>query len=471
MGGIVVKMRNVKCSDGNDLNECVQGSHQEECAVELERKACIQKHKSTDMYHALNNKEENESHQKTSRMPSHLYISSSNSDNSQSSLQSTRDPKQLQGDRLMMKNIPVFIKFKSKLGSPATPIYSPTANLRRISQLTVDISSDSSSEENSLVTIKSCLQKSISISFSSFDSSFSSIESDSSSSDVDFTTSQQEGQVYDWLNSTSSSEIVADTITGNDLDFVTKSRMLNVAKISIPYLCPKTESASHFVRSQYCVKNSKMRQNVESIRDVNSHIVKDTMTVSRKKADLPTDKPDARSGNWLTNRLIVNQYIILHDLGKGSYAQVRLCKEKTTNSLFAMKIMNKSLLGRKLPGSSSVMEGVKREIAIMKKLRHYHVLRLYEVINDPSCNKLYLVLEYMKGGDLYRPEPMNDVEVWRVSIQVLLGLSYLHQNNIIHGDIKPQNILLNDHGDVKIADFGISKILEGDEKQLDTTGS
>ena len=108
------------------------------------------------------------------------------------------------------------------------------------------------------------------------------------------------------------------------------------------------------------------------------------------------------------------------------------------------------------------------------------VLRLYEVMDDPKVNKLYLVLEYMKGGDLmqiqqgdsksYSCQAMNDNQVWRVLEQVAQGLKYLHHQNIIHGDIKPQNILLLkppiDTGIVKIADFGISKTLESGNTTL-----
>eukprot|EP00814_Leptocylindrus_danicus_P006247 CAMPEP_0116009484 /NCGR_PEP_ID=MMETSP0321-20121206/3459_1 /TAXON_ID=163516 /ORGANISM="Leptocylindrus danicus var. danicus, Strain B650" /LENGTH=865 /DNA_ID=CAMNT_0003478453 /DNA_START=29 /DNA_END=2627 /DNA_ORIENTATION=+ len=189
--------------------------------------------------------------------------------------------------------------------------------------------------------------------------------------------------------------------------------------------------------------------------------VKDTVTVKRKKASLPQQKPNATSGNWLTNRYIVNDYILLNELGKGSYAEVRLCKEKTSDRLFAIKIMSKQFLRKK-----NFMDDVKREVAIMKKLRHENVLRLYEVIDD-----LYLVLEYMKRGDLYSTNALGDNRIWSIARQILRGLSYLHRNSIVHGDIKPQNLLLGEDGRVKIADFGISKMLQGNEKQLETAGT
>lgn len=131
------------------------------------------------------------------------------------------------------------------------------------------------------------------------------------------------------------------------------------------------------------------------------------------------------------------------------------------------------MLNKKKNGKTSetYFEDIKREIAIMKKLLHPNVLRLYEVLDDPKVNKLYLVLEYMKQGDLmkllkdreeeYRAHQLsqststsndgairpggatgytmlNDIEFWNIFRQVTHGVRYLHYQNIVHGDIKPQ---------------------------------
>ncbi|GMH50991.1 hypothetical protein TL16_g00921 [Triparma laevis f. inornata] len=176
----------------------------------------------------------------------------------------------------------------------------------------------------------------------------------------------------------------------------------------------------------------------------------------------------------------------MNPLGQGSYAEVRLCKEKTRDELYAIKIMNKDLLMKKSVGmSSTFMDDVKREIAIMKKLRHDHVLQLYEVLDDPKVNKLYLVLQYCKNGDLMQMtkgnartnscNPLTDLQVWDVTRQIMKGLKYLHDNDIVHGDIKPQNLLVDKDFVIKIADFGISKMIESSEgekeKLLETAGT
>jgi [calcium/calmodulin-dependent protein kinase] kinase len=220
------------------------------------------------------------------------------------------------------------------------------------------------------------------------------------------------------------------------------------------------------------------------------HTVKETKDIKRNKAQLPSALTHAKptTGNWLKKRYIVNNYILLDVLGTGSYGEVRLCKDRTTDNLFAVKIISKDLLKKKKAGNTSetYFEDIKREIAIMKKLLHPNVLRLYEVLDDPHVNKMYLVLEYMKKGDLINVlqerdtnnkdkkekeeknkfTPLPEAELWNIFRQVVSGIRYLHYQNIVHGDIKPQNLLVSEDGVVKIADFGISKMLHGSAQKL-----
>ena len=170
-----------------------------------------------------------------------------------------------------------------------------------------------------------------------------------------------------------------------------------------------------------------------------------------------------------------------------------MCKDRTSDHLYAIKIISKDLLKKKKNGNTSetYFEDIKREIAIMKKLLHPNVLRLFEVLDDPNVNKMYLVLEYMKKGDLInilkgrevKPAegqekdtrtsaiksvftPLSDQELWNIFRQVAAGIRYLHYQNIVHGDIKPQNLLVGEDGVVKIADFGIAKMLHASGQKL-----
>ncbi|KAG6604582.1 CAMKK/CAMKK-META protein kinase [Phytophthora cinnamomi] len=207
--------------------------------------------------------------------------------------------------------------------------------------------------------------------------------------------------------------------------------------------------------------------------------IRDTKIVKKKKAELPQHNlphPVPKFGDWLNSRTMINNYIILESLGTGGYAEVKLCKEKQSGKLYAMKFISRDVMKKDKLGKQSKLDDIKREIAIMKKLNHPNVLRLYEVMDDPKMNKLFLVLEYMKHGDMLsfqkkkHPQGMlenlRDRDLHSVFLQVILGLAYLHEQKIVHGDIKPQNLLVGEKDVVKIADFGISQSLYGSKQKI-----
>ena len=148
-----------------------------------------------------------------------------------------------------------------------------------------------------------------------------------------------------------------------------------------------------------------------------------------------------------------------------------------SDKLYAIKIIDKqNMKSSQLGKKQANYEDIKREIEIMKLLNHKNVLRLYEVMDDPKVNKLYLVIEHMQFGDLLsmikdpnnegKYKPLTDYELWSLFLQVLDGLKYLHDKKIVHGDIKPQNLLVGEGGIVKIADFGISQTLFASKQKL-----
>lgn len=105
-----------------------------------------------------------------------------------------------------------------------------------------------------------------------------------------------------------------------------------------------------------------------------------------------------------------------------------------------------------------------QEIDIMKQLNHPNIIRLIEVINDNNSDLLLLIMDYAKFGELMKWDeelPLDDdtaitcipgqdifteMEAQSIAKDILLGLDYLHSNHIIHRDIKPQNIMLDEHG-------------------------
>ena len=164
-------------------------------------------------------------------------------------------------------------------------------------------------------------------------------------------------------------------------------------------------------------------------------------------------------------RKCINRYEIVREIGRGVHGKVKLARTMDTNELVALKVLptrTKQRLGR--PDQSAAHEAMlRREIAILKKCIHPHVVRLREVIEEPASDKIYLVLEYMWGGEVaWRDDddkPVLKLHQARSTFRdTVLGLEFLHYQGIIHRDIKPANLLWTKNHSVKISDFGVSHI-------------
>ncbi|KZT01532.1 kinase-like protein [Laetiporus sulphureus 93-53] len=181
------------------------------------------------------------------------------------------------------------------------------------------------------------------------------------------------------------------------------------------------------------------------------------------------------------NRRIINSYEFDHRIGRGQHGEVWLARDTSRGGReVAIKVVKRKnprqdrlsqLRKRKLPSQphlpltdqlGSTEHKIRKEIAIMKKCRHPHVVRLLEVIDDNLSEKIYMVMEYLQGGEIKwrtaNDEPVLRVEqTRRICRDVILGLEYLHHQGIIHRDIKPANLLWSaDRRTVKITDFGVS---------------
>lgn len=152
------------------------------------------------------------------------------------------------------------------------------------------------------------------------------------------------------------------------------------------------------------------------------------------------------------------QYRILQQLGKGHFATVYLCIERTTGYKYAVKKFER----RMGDSQRSQTEGLQQEIAVLMSVSHPNVLCLKD--NFEESDGVYLVLELAAEGELFNwivaRQKLTEAETRKVFVQLFQGVKYLHERNIVHRDIKPENILLTDKNlSVKIADFGLAKII------------
>lgn len=152
------------------------------------------------------------------------------------------------------------------------------------------------------------------------------------------------------------------------------------------------------------------------------------------------------------------QYTLLGKLGKGHFAEVFACVEKSTGQRYAVKIFSM------VPGMEerARTEGLQLEIAVLMGVSHPNVLCLKDTFHEG--NAVYLVLELAPEGELFNyivmKQKLSEAECRKLFTQLFHGVKYLHDRNIVHRDIKPENILLVDKDlHVKIADFGLAKII------------
>ncbi|KAG0235424.1 hypothetical protein BGX31_004238 [Mortierella sp. GBA43] len=152
----------------------------------------------------------------------------------------------------------------------------------------------------------------------------------------------------------------------------------------------------------------------------------------------------------------VGPYVLDRTLGKGSSGCVKLARHRRTNEKVAIKIIPKASLVNK----AAVHRGIEREIAIMKLIKHPHVIRLYDVYETE--NELFLVMEYVSGGELFnyllKKHRLGEDEALRLFQQIIIGLAFCHKRKICHRDLKPENLLLDDRMNIKIADFGMASL-------------
>ncbi|KAL1406897.1 hypothetical protein Q8F55_006309 [Vanrija albida] len=191
-----------------------------------------------------------------------------------------------------------------------------------------------------------------------------------------------------------------------------------------------------------------------------------------------------------TGRKMINQYLVLQEIGSGTHGRVRLGRDvfeagdadidpasPSGPGLYAIKIVDRNprqkrlnALGRnrgagRTDGGKLVAENeIRKELAIFKKVHHPNVVRMKEIIDDPESSKIFMVLEYCDGGEIEWKLPSGGPaltvgQTRNIFRDTLLGLEYLHHQGIIHRDIKPSNLLYSG-GKVKISDFGCSHFSE-----------
>ena len=206
------------------------------------------------------------------------------------------------------------------------------------------------------------------------------------------------------------------------------------------------------------------------------------------ETDKVTVNYDKKTGNK-----IVNEFYFLDTIGRGAYSKVKKCINLNTREEFAVKILNKRLLRKKKKSYGKTKEGTLKinymiddalnEINIYKTFNEYNnnVIRLYQILNDNKKDKTYLIMELAQKGPLvtlnektgifcinsnYNNNIYDEKLIKKWILDIAKGLKFLHENNVVHRDIKSDNILIDKNGVCKIADFGCSIKLKPNQPDL-----
>ncbi|ORE09606.1 Pkinase-domain-containing protein [Rhizopus microsporus var. microsporus] len=226
-------------------------------------------------------------------------------------------------------------------------------------------------------------------------------------------------------------------------------------------------------------------------------------STSKRKSHIVVETLGATTSETEEGLRKINNYLLKKEIGRGAFGTVHLGIDEITKKEYAIKEFSKSRLRKKeqmdqfrrsgprrrlaglgvnrqqaVKGSENPLDLVRGEIAILKKLDHPHVVRLFEVLDDPSGDSLYMVFEMMHKGVLMNIETDQVATPYSVDVarryfkEMMLGIEYLHANDIVHRDIKPDNLLISKDDVLKIVDFGVSEMfVKGNDRLKKSAGS
>ncbi|CEP08113.1 hypothetical protein [Parasitella parasitica] len=230
-------------------------------------------------------------------------------------------------------------------------------------------------------------------------------------------------------NTASTTASLADTAKTNYSSFFPEQ---------LPSTPPRTPGGSFLARS-----NSSGHSSAKS-QDSHNH------------ASASTEQLDDSDVTRPHCQLKLDNFNLQRTLGTGSFGRVHLIQSKINKRYYALKVLKKAEIVK-----LKQVEHTNNEQSILARVQHPFIINLWGSFQD--CTNLFLVMDFVPGGELFSllrksKKFSNDIARFYAG-EVLLALAYLHSKNIIYRDLKPENLLLDVHGHIKICDFGFAKVV------------
>ncbi|XP_066307013.1 CBL-interacting protein kinase 19-like [Miscanthus floridulus] len=154
--------------------------------------------------------------------------------------------------------------------------------------------------------------------------------------------------------------------------------------------------------------------------------------------------------------LLMGKYELGRLLGHGTFAKVYYARHVGTGDNVAIKVLDKEKAVK-----SGLVPHIKREIAVLRRVRHPNIVHLFEVMATKT--KIYFVMELVRGGELFSRVSkgrLREDTARRYFQQLVSAVGFCHARGVFHRDLKPENLLVDDRGNLKVSDFGLSAVAD-----------
>ncbi|XP_027905272.1 serine/threonine-protein kinase tricorner-like [Vigna unguiculata] len=232
----------------------------------------------------------------------------------------------------------------------------------------------------------------------------------------------------------------------------------DVADVGSSMTLERVAAAKKFIEDHYRSQMKLIQQRKERRLELEQKLASAHVTEEEQMNQLKDlESKETEFMRLKRHKICVDDFDLLTIIGRGAFGEVTLCREKTSGNIYAMKKLKKSeMLSR------GQVEHVRAERNVLAEVASDCIVKLFYSFQDDE--HLYLIMEYLPGGDimtlLMREETLTETVARFYIAQSVLAIESIHKHNYIHRDIKPDNLLLDKYGHMKLSDFGLCKPLD-----------